>query len=160
MSLYHHPTYLLKALAEREQNGLLRKLSHSFPGIDFCSNDYLGFSRLGLLDSKSSSVTQEDTEPGEKPRGHFGATGSRLISGNTRLMEEAEKQIALFHHAQSALIFNSGYDANVGLLSSVPQKQILFFTTNTYTPPSTMASDSAMLPIINSNTMIWRHWTI
>lgn len=122
MSLYHHPTYLLKALAEREQNGLLRKLSHSFPGIDFCSNDYLGFSRLGLLDSKLSSVTQEDTEPGEKPRGHFGATGSRLISGNTRLMEEAEKQIALFHHAQSALIFNSGYDANVGLLSSVPQK--------------------------------------
>ena len=122
MSLYHHPTYLLKALAEREQNGLLRKLSHSFPGIDFCSNDYLGFSRLGLLDAKLSSVAEQDAEPGEKPRGYFGATGSRLISGNTRLMEEAEKQIALFHHAQSALIFNSGYDANVGLLSSVPQK--------------------------------------
>ncbi len=122
MSLYHHPTYLLKALAEREQNGLLRKLSHNFPEIDFCSNDYLGFSRMGLLDEKLSSVAKEGSDSGNKPLNYFGATGSRLISGNTRLMDEAEKQIALFHHAQSALIFNSGYDANVGLLSSVPQK--------------------------------------
>jgi len=119
MSLYHHPTYLLKALAEREQNGLLRKLTYSFPETDFCSNDYLGFSKLGLLDAKLHPVIAagEDKQPG-----YFGATGSRLISGNSRVTEEAEKQIALFHHAQSALIFNSGYDANVGLLSSVAQK--------------------------------------
>ena len=120
MSLYHHPTYLLKALAEREQNGLLRKLSYTFPEIDFCSNDYLGFSKLGLLDAKLQGLNNEETD-GATPV-HFGATGSRLISGNTRMVEEVEKQIALFHHAQSALIFNSGYDANVGLLSSVAQK--------------------------------------
>src|SRR5688572_8193611 len=120
MSLYHQPTYLLKALAEREQNGLLRKLSYTFPEVDFCSNDYLGFSKLGLLDAKlQAPVTDE--QGNKKPAG-FGATGSRLISGNSRMIEEAEKQIALFHHAQSALIFNSGYDANVGLLSSVAQK--------------------------------------
>lgn len=122
MSLYHQPTYLLKALAEREQNGLLRKLTHTFPEIDFCSNDYLGFSKLGLLDAKLLSLAVEASTSGEKQPGYFGATGSRLISGNSRFMDEAEKQIALFHHAQSALIFNSGYDANVGLLSSVPQK--------------------------------------
>ncbi len=119
MSLYHHPTYLLKALAEREQNGLLRKLTYSFPETDFCSNDYLGFSKLGLLDAKLHPTVAEG---GERQPGYFGATGSRLISGNSRMIEEAEKQIALFHHAQSALIFNSGYDANVGLLSSVAQK--------------------------------------
>lgn len=122
MSLYHQPTYLLKALAEREQNGLLRKLTHTFPEIDFCSNDYLGFSKLGLLEAKLQSMVNAEPIPGEKQRTQFGATGSRLISGNSHLIDEAEKQIALFHHAESALIFNSGYDANVGLLSSVPQK--------------------------------------
>lgn len=120
MSLYHHPTYLLKALAEREQNGLLRKLTYTFPEIDFCSNDYLGFSKLGLLDKKLQSLSAELEQ--ERAQLHFGATGSRLISGNSRVIEEAERQIALFHHAQSALIFNSGYHANVGILSSVPQK--------------------------------------
>jgi 8-amino-7-oxononanoate synthase len=113
--LNHLPTYILKALIEREQTGALRKLRHSFPGIDFCSNDYLGFSKTGLLSEKLQNM-----EP--KTENFFGATGSRLISGNSQFVEDAEKQIALFHHAQSALIFNSGYDANLGLLSSVPQK--------------------------------------
>lgn len=121
MSLYHHPTYLLKALAEREQNGLLKKLTTSTPQIDFCSNDYLGFSRLGLLEEKVRTDFAH-SESSEKKGKSFGATGSRLISGNSLIMDEAEKQIALFHHAQSALIFNSGYDANIGLISSVAQK--------------------------------------
>jgi 8-amino-7-oxononanoate synthase len=121
MSLYHHPTYLLKALADREQSGLLKKLTVTHPQIDFCSNDYLGFSRLGLLEEKLHSKSLE-SESAEIKGKVFGATGSRLISGNSLVMDEAEKQIALFHHAQSALIFNSGYDANIGLISSVAQK--------------------------------------
>src|SRR5688572_20783050 len=65
-----------------------------------------------------------------KEAGHYddvavGSTGSRLFSGNTNFTEEAERQIALFHHAESALIFNSGYDANLGILSSVPQQNDL-----------------------------------
>jgi len=107
------PKYLMKSLIERGQNGLLRKLDHNFPGIDFCSNDYLGFSKNGLLTEKLKAIPHDKL---------CGSTGSRLISGNSQLIEEAEKQIALFHHAQKALIFNSGYDANLGLLSSVPQK--------------------------------------
>ena len=51
-----------------------------------------------------------------------GSTGSRLIAGNSELFYETEKYIANFHNSESALIFNSGYDANVGLLSSIPQK--------------------------------------
>src|SRR5690606_1298250 len=102
-------------LIEREQFGLLRKLTSTFPEIDFCSNDYLGFSKLGLLRKKVETSDSEITNT-------YGSTGSRLLSGNTPFMEEAEKQIALFHHAKSALIFNSGYDANIGLISSIAQK--------------------------------------
>lgn len=108
-----HPKYLMKSLIERKQNGLLRKLNTTFPEIDFCSNDYLGFSKTGLIAEKLKSL-----DFGRQ----YGSTGSRLISGNSSFIEEAEKQIALFHHAQKALIFNSGYDANLGILSSVPQK--------------------------------------
>jgi len=112
------PEHLLRSLKEREEKGLLRKLKKNPPPIDFCSNDYLGFSKTGLLvDAMESSYVQQDKS--------FGSTGSRLISGNSGEFEEAEKQIASFHHAQSALLFNSGYDANVGLLSSVPQKHDL-----------------------------------
>jgi 8-amino-7-oxononanoate synthase len=51
-----------------------------------------------------------------------GSGGSRLLSGNYSLIEETEQFIADFHEAEAGLIFNSGYDANVGLLSCVPQK--------------------------------------
>jgi 8-amino-7-oxononanoate synthase len=51
-----------------------------------------------------------------------GSTGSRLLAGNYALIEAVEQQIATFHQSEAALIFNSGYDANIGLLSSVPQK--------------------------------------
>jgi len=140
------PEHLLKALKEREKNGLLRTLKLNSPAIDFCSNDYLGFSKLGLLkrlenqqgmtrlnppsggslatgnkEQRSSSSAQLASNSEQM----FGSTGSRLITGNSELIEEAEKQIALFHHSESALIFNSGYDANVGLFSSVPQKNDL-----------------------------------
>ena len=100
---------------ERQQTGTIRTLKSTWPGIDFCSNDYLGFSKTCLLSDKlrEEEVTTDN---------FFGATGSRLISGNSQFVEDAEKQIALFHHGQSALIFNSGYDANLGILSSVPQK--------------------------------------
>ncbi len=118
MSGKNIPKHLFKALAEREQKGMLRKLTTKYPLIDFCSNDYLGFSKLGLITKKLETSNQ-------KQEIIFGSTGSRLISGNSIFVEEAEKQIALFHHASSALIFNSGYDANLGLLSSVPQKDDL-----------------------------------
>src|SRR6185369_9345737 len=51
-----------------------------------------------------------------------GSTGSRLLAGNYPLIEKLELEIAQFHQADAALIFNSGYDANLGLLASVPQK--------------------------------------
>lgn len=118
MSLQQLPEHLLKSLMEREQKGLLRKLKKNFPTIDFCSNDYLGFSKQGLLTKTLRETSSVEAVP-------FGSTGSRLISGNSELIEGAEKHIALFHHGQTSLVFNSGYDANVGLFSCVPQKRDL-----------------------------------
>ncbi len=115
MSLYQQPEHILKALAGRTQNGLLKKLKTSLPPIDFCSNDYLGFSKTGMLFDRMKSK-----ESNGSPL--FGSTGSRIVSGNSSFTEEVEKQIAMFHHGRSALLFNSGYDANLGLLSCVPQK--------------------------------------
>lgn len=78
--------------------------------IDLCSNDYLGIVKNKLI---------EKSIPTGLPHG---STGSRLLSGNYTLIEKTENTIADFHDADAGLIFNSGYDANAGLLSSVPQK--------------------------------------
>ena len=102
--------FLTKKLDEREKANSLRSLVLRENKIDFCSNDYLGIARNSLL---------YDTENNKLAHG---STGSRLLSGNYELVENTEKVIARFHDANAALIFNSGYDANVGLLASVPQK--------------------------------------
>ena len=102
--------FLEKKLKEREQANALRVLGLHDGTIDFCSNDYLGIAKNKLI---------ENTIQGNLSHG---STGSRLLSGNYQLIEETEKLIADFHAAEEGLIFNSGYDANVGLLSSVPQK--------------------------------------
>lgn len=56
--------------------------------------------------------------------GNFGegSTGSRLISGNHKLYKEAEELISTYYASETALIFNSGYDANIGFFSSVPHR--------------------------------------
>ena len=51
-----------------------------------------------------------------------GSTGSRLLSGNLAYAENLEKQIAELHQCEAGLIYNSGYDANLGLLSAILQK--------------------------------------
>lgn len=102
--------FLYKKIAEREENNSLRLLTIGNGKIDFCSNDYLGIVKNKLL----KKIVKEDLP--------HGSTGSRLISGNYELIEETEKFIAIFHAAEAGLIFNSGYDANLGLLASVAQK--------------------------------------
>lgn len=51
-----------------------------------------------------------------------GSTGSRLLAGNLKYTENLEAEIAEYHRSEAGLIYNSGYDANVGLFSSLPQK--------------------------------------
>ena len=110
------PSNINQALQFRTQEGLLRTLHTTHLGVDFISNDYLGFSKLGLVAKKAKELFPDELQI-------TGSGGSRLISGHTELYAETETKIAVFHHAEAALIFNSGYDANLGVLSSVPQKK-------------------------------------
>ena len=110
------PKLLSQKLEQREQNNALRKLPVSNNLIDFTSNDYLGFAHSELIFDKTHQFLLD------KNIKINGATGSRLISGNHNLYQITEDFIASFHHSESALIFNSGYDANVGFFSSVPQR--------------------------------------
>jgi 8-amino-7-oxononanoate synthase len=66
-----------------------------------------------------SLIEKEMTNPDVPSR--IGSTGSRLLSGNHSYYETLESNLARFHGGEAALIFNSGYDANIGLFSSVPQ---------------------------------------
>lgn len=111
--LKKNPSTIVDSLQQRHIKGSLRSLITSYPSIDFSSNDYLGFSSKGLLTEELKTLNSSD---------YIGSTGSRLISGNSMLFQEIENSIAKFHNAESSLIFNSGYEANLGLLSSVPQK--------------------------------------
>lgn len=97
-----------QALREREMAGLRRQLPTPIDGqVDFCSNDYLGLAQhLPALQELK-----------------VGATGSRLISGNSAQAEELEAQIAAFHGAEAALLFPSGYSANIGLLPAVVSRK-------------------------------------
>jgi 8-amino-7-oxononanoate synthase len=113
------PNNLSDKLKKTKEANLFRSLKTSYPAIDFSSNDYLSFSSKGILHEEISKL--QGTHK-------VGATGSRLISGNSNLYQELEKEIAQFHNSESALIFNSGYNANIGLLSSVLQKGDLVIT--------------------------------
>ncbi|WP_423148208.1 aminotransferase class I/II-fold pyridoxal phosphate-dependent enzyme [Rubrolithibacter danxiaensis] len=108
--------FIAERLNARRLEGSFRSLSSKNNSIDFCSNDYLGFARSKELKE------QIETAFIEFPDAPIGSTGSRLISGNSIFLENLEKEIAQFHEAESGLIFNSGYDANLGLFSSLPQK--------------------------------------
>lgn len=112
----YFPKSLQQKLNQREQNNALRKLSLSNDLIDFASNDYIGFSKnKAVFDETHDYLIGTNSIQN-------GATGSRLLSGNHKVYQEAENHIAKFHQTESALIFNSGYDANLGFFSSVPQK--------------------------------------
>lgn len=99
---------LNKKLEDRKKAGNYRFLKHTPADFtDFSSNDYLGLSKQDLELPKNLS---------------HGSTGSRLLAGNYPLIEQAESEIASFHNAECGLIFNSGYTANLGVFSTIPQK--------------------------------------
>lgn len=110
------PQSLQQKLQLREQNNALRQLPVANDLIDFSSNDYLGFAQSESIFNQTHQYLVDNNIKIN------GATGSRLLSGNHHLYTITEDYIAHFHQAESALIFNSGYDANVGFFASVPQR--------------------------------------
>jgi 8-amino-7-oxononanoate synthase len=115
MGLSSAEIFIKQRLSERHKAGSYRTLKPESKLIDFCSNDYLGFARSPVL--KAMIAEEVDNHPDLN-----GSTGSRLISGNLAYTEQLEYEIAKQFKANAALLFNSGYDANVGLLSSLAQR--------------------------------------
>lgn len=102
MSVYDE---LQKRIAQRQRLGNLRRLRTTEGLIDFASNDYLGLAKSMALKLDPSPLS--------------GSTGSRLLTGNSSYAEALEQKIASLHNQEAGLLFNCGYMANVGLLSSV-----------------------------------------
>lgn len=104
---------LQNKLQQRELQGNKRRLKQAGDGIDFFSNDYLGIAKTNAL-RESLSHTEHTAS--------YGATGSRLLSGNYTAVTGFENWLANFHNTEAALVFNSGYDANLGLLSCIADR--------------------------------------
>ncbi|WP_024927607.1 MULTISPECIES: 8-amino-7-oxononanoate synthase [unclassified Mesorhizobium] len=83
-------------------------------GLDFASNDYLGLAASPRL-AKAVVAALEAGTP-------IGATGSRLLRGNTPEHEALEAEAERFFGVERALFFSGGYVANFAILTTLPQK--------------------------------------
>ena len=111
-----------KFLAERREKNLYRQLRPAgmrkegmiyFDGKeyrDFASNDYLGLAGHPEIKEAAKRAVEEFG---------VGASASRLLSGDMEIHHQLEEKIARFKAKEAALVFNSGYQANVGLISAL-----------------------------------------
>ena len=118
-------------LINLEKKGLLRKLpllessQSSKVTIDgksvlnLCSNNYLGLADDGRLKQAASRAIAKYG---------LGSGASRLVCGNMLLHQELERKIAKFKKSQKALLFSTGYMANLGIISSLVGKDDIVFS--------------------------------
>ncbi|MFH1281250.1 MAG: 8-amino-7-oxononanoate synthase [Candidatus Omnitrophota bacterium] len=118
-------------LKERRHQGLLRKLKpasmrragkiyfENKEYVDLSSNDYLGLSAHPEIKKAASQAIDK-----------FGVAScaSRLLSGDSELFHELEDAVARFKEKEAALVFNSGYQANVGMISALFKKGDCIFS--------------------------------
>ncbi|HVL86305.1 MAG TPA: 8-amino-7-oxononanoate synthase [Pseudonocardia sp.] len=112
--LPEHPLAWLAGHAdERRAAGLRRELRPRAavePLVDLAGNDYLGLARDPRVIEGGVAALRE---------WGAGATGSRLVTGSTRLHAELEAELAGFCGFAAALVFSSGYTANLGVLTAL-----------------------------------------
>lgn len=113
--------WLDRYLGERQSNGLMRQLrpAENRGGgrvcvggreyYDFSSNDYLGLSDHPKLKEASINATQQYGT---------GSSASRLLSGDIEIFHELEERTAKLKGKERALLFSSGYQANVGVVAA------------------------------------------
>ncbi|MGB5646621.1 MAG: hypothetical protein WBM55_05835 [Muriicola sp.] len=87
------PRKLTQKLQERSERNALRELQSNSKKVDFVSNDYLGMATNEAVFHKAYKLLNE------RNLLHNGATGSRLLSGNSHLYEETEQQLAAYYKA-------------------------------------------------------------
>lgn len=110
------------ALDKRKEEGLLRQrrlldspqaehiVANSQPYLSFCSNDYLGLANHPKL---IAAMQQAAGDSG------VGSGASNLITGHHRYHDDLEKQLARFVGLPAALLFSTGYMANIGVLGAL-----------------------------------------
>ena len=98
------------ALRDRGLDRTLRARSSTEQLVDLAGNDYLGLARDPRV---VKAAVDAATEWG------VGSTGSRLVTGTTTLHDELESELAALTGAESALVFSSGYLANLGVLTAL-----------------------------------------
>lgn len=103
--------WLTDAARLRVERGVHRILRpRTYATIDLASNDYLGLgSHPEVQDAACAAIRSWGA----------GATGSRLVTGTTVLHEQLESELAAFVGAESALVFSSGYTANLGVVAAL-----------------------------------------
>ncbi len=109
--------FMRKKLDERNSMAAFRSLKKRGDKIDFLSNDYLGIA------SKDFSIHPEPLNLNQRN----GSAGSRLLAGHSEEAEILEDWIRGEFNADAALVFNSGFDANLGLLSTLPGRNDTVF---------------------------------
>ncbi|KAF2085393.1 PLP-dependent transferase, partial [Saccharata proteae CBS 121410] len=106
-------------LTTRAQKSTLRRLTTiPSPSTDFSSNDYLSLSTSPHLRAAYLALLTNTPAPAFS----LGSSGSRLLDGNSEHTEALETSIAAFHRAPAGLLFNSGFEANVGVFATLPQR--------------------------------------
>jgi 8-amino-7-oxononanoate synthase len=114
--LHIHPK-----LENRKEKGSLRRLKsfRSVDGettsgstaIDFSTNDYLGLAQSVRQQQKVEELYES------LPHRYLGSTGSRLLTGDSEYAQDLETRLAEWHRRPSAMLCNSGYDANLSVMS-------------------------------------------
>lgn len=105
--------WLDERAAQRRQAGLTRTLrprSASTEMLDLASNDYLGLAKDKRVTGAAAAATL---------RWGAGSTGSRLVTGSTELHGELELELARYCGTQAALVFSSGFAANLGAITAL-----------------------------------------
>jgi 8-amino-7-oxononanoate synthase len=106
-------SWLDDAARRRDRAGLDRELRPRqafWTGINLAGNDYLGLAGHPEVSAGAAAAAEA---------WGAGSTGSRLITGTTALHEELERELAAFCGAEQALVFSSGYLANLGVLTAL-----------------------------------------
>jgi len=105
-------------LEQRRQQQAFRELvPHDNSRIDFSSNDYLSLTRENLLEERVKQLLIPFTGTSV-----YGSGGSRLLTGDHSFLHETEQALAEFFRGESALLFPSGYSANLALMQALPKR--------------------------------------
>lgn len=122
--------FINNELRELQRQGLIRKLRRvsavngarvRIDGrwyVSFCTNDYLGLAQHPVLQQAAIKATREFG---------VGSGASRLLAGTLTPHEELEQAMARFKHSPAALLFASGYMANLGVITTLVHKDDLIF---------------------------------